>query len=235
MWKTCAALLFLAAPVLAREQATAYEALRVVGKQFGRPAVNHVISVTGVDGDPQPETWTVLLQDRRVPGGVRELEVSGDRVVSERTRSAAGSVEGATINTARLNLDSNGAFSVASHTADKSGTRFSMASYTLRTDERGEPVWIVTLSDGSRPVGTIYIGANQGIVRRTEGMFAGATMKDIEVDEPPPHHSHYYADAQEVLRQTKSTISHSFYVAQHEAKNMFERVKRSFGEFIGGD
>ena len=59
--------------------------------------------------------------------------------------------------------------------------------------------------------------------------------RGIEVDEPPPHRSHYYADAQEVLRQTKSTISHSFYVAQHEAKNMFERVKRSFGDFIGGD
>jgi hypothetical protein len=235
MWKTCVALFFLAAPVFAREQTTAYEALRVVGKQLGRDSVNHVISVTGVDGDPQPETWMVLLQDRHVPGGVRELGIAGGRVVSERTRSAAGSLEGATINTSRLNLDSNGAFSVAGHTADKSGTRFSTASYTLRTDERGEPIWIVTLLDGSRPVGTIYIGANEGIVRRTEGMFAGATMKDIEVDEPPPHRPHYYADAQEVLRQTKSTISHSFYIAQHEAKNMFERVKRSFSDFINGD
>jgi len=235
MWKTCVALLFLTVQVFAREQTTAYEALRVVGKQFGRDAVNHIISVTGAEGDPQPGTWIVLLQDRHTPGSVRELEISGDRIVSERTRSAAGSLEGATINTSRLNLDSSGAFSVASHTADKSGTRFSMASYTLRTDERSEPVWIVTLLDGSRPVGTIYIGANQGVVRRTEGMFAGATMKDIEVDEPPQHRPHYYADAQNVLRQTKSTISHSFYIAQHEAKNMFERVKSSFSDFINGD
>jgi hypothetical protein len=234
MWKTCVALLFLTVQVFAREQTTAYEALRIVGKQFGRDSVNHVISVTAVQGDPQPETWMVLLQDRHTPGGVRELEVSGGRVVSERTRSAAGSLEGATINTSQLNLDSSGAFSVASHTADKSGTRFSTASYTLRTDERGEPVWIVTLLDGSRPVGTIYIGANQGMVRRTEGMFAGTTMKDIEIDEPPPHRS-YYADAQQVLRETKSRISHSFYIAQHEAKNMFERVKRSFSDFINGD
>ena len=140
----------------------------------------------------------------------------------------AGSFEGARIDTSRLNLDSSGAFSVASHTAGKSGTVFSTASYTLRTDERGEPVWIVTLQNGSRPVGTIYVGADRGTVRRTEGMFAGATMKDIEIDEP----SRPRSDASGILREAKSRISHSFYIAQHEARNMFERVKRSFSDFI---
>jgi hypothetical protein len=231
MWKISVALLFFAAPVFAQERATAYDALRVVGKQFGRESVNRVISVTGVDGDPQPETWKVLLEDRRSRGGVREVEVAGRQVVSERTRPVAGSFEGARIDTSRLNLDSSGAFSVARHTAEKSATAFSTASYTLRTDERGEPVWIVTLQNGSRPVGTIYIGADRGTVRRTEGMFAGATMKDIEIDEPPRTHP----DASGVLREAKSRISHSFYIAQHEAHNMFERVKRSFSDFINGE
>ena len=234
MLKICMALVFLTAPVFAQERASAYEALRVVGKQFGRDAVNHVISVTGVDGDPQPETWTVLLQNRHARGSVGEVEIAGRRVVSERTRPVTGSSEGATIDPSRLNLDSSGAFSVASHTADKSGTHFSTASYTLRTDERGEPVWIVTLQNGSRPVGTIYIGANRGTVRRTEGMFAGATMKDIEIDEPPPRR-YGYRDAEGMLNEAKSRISHSFYVAQHEARNMFERVKRSFSDFINRD
>ena len=228
MWKISVALLFFAAPVFAQERATAYDALRVVGKQFGRESVNHLISVTGVDGDPQPETWKVLLEDRRSRGGVREVEVAGRRVVSERARPMAGSFEGARIDTSRLNLDSSGAFSVASHTAEKSSTAFSTASYTLRTDERGEPVWIVTLQNGPRPVGTIYVGANRGTVRRTEGMFAGTTMKDIEIDEPPRPHP----DASGVLREAKSRISHSFYIAQHEARNTFERVKRSFSDFI---
>lgn len=228
MWKISVALLFFAASVLAQEQATAYDALRVVGKQFGRESVNHVISVTGVDGDPQPQTWKVLLEDRRSRRGLREVEIAGRRVVSERTRPMAGSFEGARIDTSRLNLDSSGAFSVASHTAGKSGTVFSTASYTLRTDERGEPVWIVTLQNGSRPVGTIYVGADRGTVRRTEGMFAGATMKDIEIDEP----SRPRSDASGILREAKSRISHSFYIAQHEARNMFERVKRSFSDFI---
>ena len=45
---------------------------------------------------------------------------------------------------------------------------------TLRTNERGDGTWIVTLQNQNRrPVGTIYIGANKGTVTRTEGMFAG--------------------------------------------------------------
>ena len=78
------ALWFFTASVFAQEQATAYDALRVVGKQFGREAVNRVISVTGVNGDPQPETWKVLLEDRGSRGGVREVEVAGRHIVSER-------------------------------------------------------------------------------------------------------------------------------------------------------
>src|SRR6185312_7765295 len=111
---------------------------------------------------------------KRATGGVREIEVANGRVVSERTpvRSVVGSTEGATINTSRLNLDSNGAFSVARRTAEKSNTQFETVTYTLRTDERGEPIWIVTLENQSRhPVGTIHIGANRGTVVRTEGMF----------------------------------------------------------------
>src|SRR4029453_7273827 len=122
---------------------------------------------------------------------VREVEVADGRIASEGTpsRSIAGSTEGARINTARLNLYSNGAYAVASHTAEKSHTRFAIVSYTLRTDERGEPIWIVTLANkSSRPVGTIYIGATHGTVRRTEGMFAGATMEDVETENDTDDH-----------------------------------------------
>ncbi len=38
----------------AKNNPSAYEALRVVGTQLNRDMVNRVISVTGVDGDPQP-------------------------------------------------------------------------------------------------------------------------------------------------------------------------------------
>src|SRR5690242_12540285 len=144
MWKMLAALVICAAPAVAQEQFTAYDALRVVGVHANREAVNHVISVTGAQGHPQPQTWRILLEDRN-RGGIREIQVRNGQVASDRPSSVVGSAESATINTSKLNLDSSGAFAVASHTADKSATRFDSASYTLRTNERGEPTWIVTL------------------------------------------------------------------------------------------
>lgn len=231
MWKSFAAVLLLATPAFAQEHATAYEALRVVGSQLGRGHVNHVISVTGAEGDPQPATWKILLDDPNARGGVREVEVAGGRIVSERTpvRSVAGSSEGATIKTARLNLDSSGAFSVASHTAEKSNTRFETVSYTLRTDERGEPTWIVTLQNRSRPVGTIHIGANRGAVTRTEGMFDGTTMADVQTDEDRDKND------RGILNTTKTRIRDTFHRAQDEASGMFHRVRRSFADFIAGE
>ena len=142
----------------------------------------------------------------------------------------AGSTEGATINTRRLNLDSSGAYSVASYTADKSSAQFSRADYTLRTDERGEPVWIVTLHNRSgRPVGTIHIGANRGNVTRTEGMFAGATMEDVETDETVRDEDESGGG---ILSGTKARIRGAFRRAQDGARGMFDRVRRSFVDFI---
>ena len=130
----------------------------------------------------------------------------------------------------RLNLDSSGAYSVASYTAEKSHTQFTTVDYTLRTDERGEPIWIVTLlSKSSRPVGTIHIGATRGTVRRTEGMFAGATMEDVESD--------YGEEGGErsPFGGVKSRIKESFHRTQEEARDIFDRVKRSFSDFINRD
>jgi hypothetical protein len=232
MWKYFAALLLVVTPALADEHPTAYEALRAVGTKFSRDSVNRIISVTGVDGTPQPETWKVLMEDPRARGGVREIEVTDGRISSERTpvRTIVGSTEGATIKTTRLNLDSSGAFTVASRTADKSNARFATVSYTLRTDERGDPVWIITLQNrSSRPVGTIYIGANRGNVTRTEGMFAGATMEDVETDRESERDRE---DEGGIIGTTKARIRESFRRAQDEARDMFERVRRSFVDFI---
>ena len=227
MWRSFAALLLLAAPVCAQESATAYEALRVVGTQFGRGALNHVVSIAGVKGDPQPEKWKIILEDPQ-SRGVREVQIADGRIDSEDRPddSTVGSAEGATINIGRLNLDSSGAFAVASHTAEASHTQFSTADYTLRTDERGEPIWIVTLlGRSSRPVGTIYIGATHGTVKRTEGMFAGATMEDVEND-------HDQGEGSGPFSGVKRRIKDTFHRTQEEARDMFERVKRSFTDFI---
>ena len=96
MWKLLPALLLLAAPALAQENPSAYEALRVIGTQLNRDLVTRVISVTGTDGDPQPRTWKILVADRRAPNRMREIIVEGDQIVSQRdpNRSVAGSTEG---------------------------------------------------------------------------------------------------------------------------------------------
>ncbi len=229
MWRSFAALLLLATPVCAQENATAYEALRVVGTQFGRGALNHVVSITGVKGDPQPEKWKIILEnpDGR---GVRELQVAEGKIDSDDGAdwSTAGSAEGATLNVSRLNLDSSGAFAVASHIADTAHTHFTTADYTLRTDERGEPVWIITLLNrSSHPVGTIYIGATRGVVKRTEGMFAGATMEDVASDSDQGDQG-----VVGVVSNAKKRIKHAFHRTQEEARGMFEKVKRSFSDFI---
>src|SRR3954470_9524934 len=192
MWKFLLASLLLAAPVLAQENASAYEALRVIGTQLNRQLVNRVVSVHGVEGDPQPRTWKILVEDKNAANGVREIVVEDNRVVSQRAtnRSVVGSAQGATINTSKLNLDSTGAYTVAAHTAETSHVTFSLTSYTLRTDDRGNPIWIVTLADRSnRPVGTIHIRASDGRVTRVEGMYQGRNMEQVEVnpdiDKPP--------------------------------------------------
>ncbi len=228
MWRLVIALLLLSTrQIWAQENATAYEALRAVGTELGRGALNHIVSITGVKGNPQPEKWKIVLEDPE-GRGVRELQVAEGKIDSDGSphRSTTGSTEGATINVSRLNLDSSGAFAVASHTADASHMRFATADYALRTDERGEPIWVVTLLNrSSRPVGTIYIGATRGTVKRTEGMFAGATMEDVEND-------YDQGERSGVISDVKKSIKHAFHRTQDEARGMFERVKRSFSDFI---
>ena len=245
MWKTLGALLICATPALAQEQFTAYDALRVVGVHLSRDAVNHVISVTGTRGTPQPHIWRILIGDQP-NGGVREIQVRNGQITSDRPSSVVGSSEGATINTTRLNLDSSGAFQVASHIADKSGTRFDSASYTLRTNEHGDATWIVTLhAVGGQPVGTIHIGANRGNVTRTEGMFAGATMQDVATEQRVYRERPRHGEGQEgvtneenadeehgPLYQVRQRMRGYFHRAQDEASGMFDRVRRSFTDYI---
>ncbi|HYJ06390.1 MAG TPA: hypothetical protein VEX43_14740 [Chthoniobacterales bacterium] len=236
MWKFLVAALLVAGPALAQESPSAYEALRVIGTQLNRQMVNRIISVSGVDGDPQPRTWKILIEDRKANGGVREIVVEDNQIVSQRVpnRSVVGSTQGATINTAKLNLDSTGAYSVASHTAHTSHVTFSSTSYTLRTDDRGNPIWIVTLGDRSnRPVGTIHIRASDGRVTRVEGMYQGRNMEQVEEYRDDPENPS--ADEEEVQGEEdndENVFKRLFRRTRADARRMFQRVKRSFKDFV---
>ncbi len=228
------AFLSLATPLLAQEHPSAYEALRVIGTQLNRGVVNRIISVTGVDGDPQPRTWRILLEDPAT-GGVREVVVEDGQMLSGRGagRSVTGSTEGATINTSKLNLDSTGAYAVASHTAETSHVIYALVSYTLRTDARGNPIWIVTLQDQStRPLGTIHIRANDGRVTRVEGMYQGRNMTDVEDDREQLERRTADADEDPDENIVKRRIKRLFRRTKDDAQLMFERVRRSFPDFF---
>jgi hypothetical protein len=235
MWKSLLALLLFAVPVLAQESPSAYEALRTVGTQLNRDLVNHVVSVTGVEGDPQPKTWKILVAERNAKSGVREITVENNRVVLQRVpnRSVVGSTEGATINTAHLNLDSTGAYAVASHTAETSHVTFSLVSYTLRTDERGNPVWIVTLEDRStRPLGTIHIRANTGKVTRVEGMYQGRNMTQVEEDHDQAGNQDVDPAEDPDDNIVERRIKRLFRQTKEDARRVFGRVRRSFVDFF---
>src|SRR5262249_40703377 len=105
MWRVWVGRLLLATPVCADENGTAYEALRVVGREFGRDAVHQIVSITGTKGDPQPAKWKIVVEDPQ-GGGMRELQVADGRVDSDdqADRDIAGSTEGAMIDLSQLNL-----------------------------------------------------------------------------------------------------------------------------------
>lgn len=256
MWKWITPLLFLSVSAIAQqERGTAYDALRTVSGQLGKPALNHVISISGANGDPQPKSWTVTLDDPQSPTSTREVVVANDRIVSDHSsdRAVIGSAHNSMIKTSQLNLDSSGAFQVATRVADRSAARFDTASYTLRTDERGEPVWIITLHGVSgKPIGTIHINCTRGNVVRTEGLFAGATMNDVQED---PAYVRQERTEQTTVRTerrsddengddddddddrgplygVRSRLRGAFERAQDEAKGMFDRVRQKFDDTV---
>ncbi|HXO93873.1 MAG TPA: hypothetical protein VN825_07040, partial [Candidatus Acidoferrum sp.] len=105
MWRVWVGLLLLATPVWAEENATAYEALRVVGEELGRDALHQIVTITGTKGNPQPEKWKIAVEDPQ-GRGVRELQIADGKIASddEADHNVTGSAEGATIDVSRLNL-----------------------------------------------------------------------------------------------------------------------------------
>jgi hypothetical protein len=144
---------------------TAYNALRVLGKRDGQDVLNHIVEVRGKGGAPQPSVWKIVINDPRARGGVREVEVENGKIVGERTPTAAHGV-GSAMNFNQLNLDSEGAFTVANQEAQKGHMPFDRIDYILRSGTGGgAPVWELDLSDGKTGrTGNVEIAADSGAV-----------------------------------------------------------------------
>lgn len=164
--------------------ATAYEALQVVKKARGDGILKQLVEVRGEAGQPQPQSWTVLMSDPSARGGIREFVVADGAIASERTPVrgyTAGTGAFPVLDFARLNLDSDGAFRVANTHAVNAKLGFHTVDYTLRTnDADGAPMWVLHLSDYmGAPVGNLEVSAENGKVVRALQVDPDAREKPV--------------------------------------------------------
>ncbi len=195
--------LFFALSLAAQAQDTAYTALRVVGRSQGRGALDRVLELRGRAGSPQPAVWKITLDEPRARGGVREIEVQRGKIISERA-PAAGRTAGTPMNFSQLNLDSDGAFTVANQEAQKAAAPFDHVDYLLRSGTGGgAPVWHIELSDSKLgPAGSIDVAADTGTILRRDLARPGSRRADDDrayLDDrgtapPPPPRSDENSD-----------------------------------------
>jgi hypothetical protein len=149
---------------------TAYAALRIVGKQNGAQLLDRVVEVRGRAGAPNPEVWKIVIDDPHARGGIREVEVQRGRIIGERTPTTRPLNRPMNFN--QLNLDSEGAFTIANQEAQKAGVPFQRIDYTLKSGNgSGAPVWQLQLFDErGGDIGLLQIAADSGTILRQEGL-----------------------------------------------------------------
>jgi hypothetical protein len=162
-WPLVSATLILFAGI-GHAQVTAYAALRTVGSSRGEKVLKQVLAISGEGSNAQPSRWRVWIDDPAARGGVRELEISGNQITSERTPVKSEWAGAKDMDLAHLNLDSDGAYQVATQEAKKKGIEFSKVQFQLAADrETGKPGWTVQMSDGKdQRVGAIKVNADSG-------------------------------------------------------------------------
>ncbi len=188
--KKLAFLFFLVALAAGRAPATtAYEALGVIKQNRGEAILKQLIQVRGETGQPQPQSWTILMNDPAARAGIREFIVTGADITSERTPLRGYAAEGRlpALDFARLNLDSDGAFKLANQQANRLKIGFHTVEYTLRTnDADGGPLWVLHLFDHmGAPVGTMQVSAESGKIVRGLQLDPDAREKPAVVTVPP--------------------------------------------------
>jgi len=67
---------------LCRGKRDCVRSVACVGSEFGRDALQQIVSIRGTKGDPQPEKWKIVVEDPQ-GGGVRELRVADGKIDSD--------------------------------------------------------------------------------------------------------------------------------------------------------
>lgn len=170
-------------PLAIAENDSAYKALRVYGRKFGEQSLNRVLELRGRSGAPQPAVWKIVASDPGARGGVREIEVQRNRIISERTPTNRSAL-GAPMNFNQLNLDSDGAFMIADQEMQKRRIPFERVDYVLRNPGANTPpVWFLELFDGPRGrVARLELAADSGAVLHEQQFITGAPPPDYAQD-----------------------------------------------------
>jgi hypothetical protein len=162
---------------------TAYTALRVYGKKFGEQSLNRVLELRGRSGGPQPAVWKIVAADSSSRGGVREVEVQRGKIISERTPiNRTGNLSPMNFN--QLNLDSDGAFTIANQEMEKRRLPFDRLDYALRNPGGSTPpVWFLELFEGaSGRVATLELAADSGAILNQQRLTNGTQPPDYSSD-----------------------------------------------------
>ncbi len=232
-------IVFCLLTTVAASAATAYEALQTIKATRGDTILNQLVEARGESGQPQPQSWTIMMNDSSARGGIREFVVSGGQILSERTpvRGFGGQRDFPALNFSRLNLDSDGAFDIIEKQATARQLAFNSVDYTLRTDEAsGAPLWVIRVYDYmGAPVGRMQISAENGEVVETltvdpDARAAGAPVPppsaEDNVPPPPPP----------VRQQTSSSrepMGGVIGVVERTGRNVGERVKDTTLNVVG--
>ena len=174
MLRSLVILSVFAIPLLSAQAAdggNAFAALRTAQKVAPSGAL---VQMTGTRGEPRPSEWTILFSDPQARGGVREVVVSGDVVVSQRTplRGFSGVSSLPPVKLTQLNTDSDAAFKIADQQARNQSIGFNWIDYSLQSENvSGAPVWTLKLFDHmGAPVGTLKVSAQDGsLIQPLEG------------------------------------------------------------------
>lgn len=150
----------------------------------GRPAgfPGSLLTAEGLGATPQPKIWRLVFDEPAARGGVREIEVSHEGIVAERTPSKNPFPQAGRINLSRMQLDSEGAFTAAENEALRRKIGFDAVNYLLQAaDPAGTPVWQVQLlNKQDRVLATLFINGSTGRLTGMESSRGGAVAVDEE-------------------------------------------------------
>ncbi len=222
-------------------QESAYNALNSVGKSKGQPYLDNLLNLEGLNGNSQPSSWLMTFSDPASRSGIREVEVRGGAIISQRTPVNSPYGNAARVNLDRLQLDSDGAFTVAEQEAARQQISFSTAGYLLQSDStNGTPVWRVQLFNSSGAlVQTLRISADNGSVLGGRGPVAPRSRDDYASsgDSAPVNNSEEVSIADQPDGPNDSTelkIHRSAVRAKRNVKNAFKHFGGSLQELFTG-